>query len=65
MFAPGVENYVAMGAVESLWEGDLAQHLLQALRTPAEGDLRAARGAHRGGRALAAGVSSAVAHGDA
>jgi malonate decarboxylase gamma subunit len=34
VFAPGVANYVAMGAVESLWDGDLAQHLLQALRTP-------------------------------
>ncbi|MDW7602807.1 biotin-independent malonate decarboxylase subunit gamma, partial [Stenotrophomonas maltophilia] len=50
VFAPGVENYVAMGAVESLWEGDLAQHLLQALRTPADGDRRALRGAERGGR---------------
>ncbi|MGF6418179.1 malonate decarboxylase gamma subunit [Stenotrophomonas sp. AN71] len=65
VFAPGVENYVAMGAVESLWEGDLAQHLLQALRTPAEGDARAALGAQRGGRTLAADVSDAVARGDA
>lgn len=65
MFAPGVENYVAMGAVESLWEGDLAQHLLQALRTPADGDRRAVRGAERGGRMLAARVAEAVSQGDA
>ncbi|CAJ0592289.1 unnamed protein product [Cylicocyclus nassatus] len=28
VFAPGVENYVAMGAVDSIWSGDLAAHLL-------------------------------------
>ncbi len=65
VFAPGVENYVAMGAVESLWPDDLAQHLLQALRTPAAGDRRAARGAERGGRMLAAKVAAEVAHGNA
>ncbi|WP_329888750.1 biotin-independent malonate decarboxylase subunit gamma [Stenotrophomonas sepilia] len=65
VFAPGVENYVAMGAVESLWEGNLAQHLLQALRTPAHGDRRAVRGAERGGRMLAARVAEAVSQGDA
>jgi len=65
VFAPGVANYVAMGAVESLWEGNLAHDLLQALRTPSPGDLRAARGAERGGRALAADVCTAVARGDA
>lgn len=65
VFAPGVTNYVSMGAVESLWDGDLAQHLLQALRTSSDGDLRAARGAERGGRPLAADVCTAVARGDA
>lgn len=65
VFAPGVANYVAMGAVESVWEGDLAQHLLRALRAPVEGDLRAARGAQRGGRMLAARVAAAVSQGDA
>ena len=65
VFAPGVENYVAMGAVESVWHGDLAQALLDALRTPAEGDRRAQRGAERGGRTLAARVAAQVAAGDA
>ncbi|KRG51753.1 biotin-independent malonate decarboxylase subunit gamma [Stenotrophomonas beteli] len=65
VFAPGVANYVAMGAVESLWDGDLALHLLQALRMPTAGDVRAALGAQRGGRALAAEVADAVARGDA
>ncbi|WP_282247757.1 biotin-independent malonate decarboxylase subunit gamma [Stenotrophomonas sp. PS02300] len=65
VFAPGVENYVAMGAVQSVWHGDLAQALLDALRTPADGDRRAQRGAERGGRTLAARVAAQVAAGDA
>lgn len=65
VFAPGVENYVAMGAVQSVWHGDLAQALLGALRTPANGDRRAQRGAERGGRTLAARVAAQVAAGDA
>ena len=65
VFAPGVENYVAMGAVDSIWNGDLAACLLQALRTPADGDCRAVRGAERGGRMLAARVAAAVSQGDA
>ena len=65
VFAPGVENYVAMGAVTSLWPDDLAQHLLQALRTPARGDRRAELGAERGGRTLAAKVAAEVANGNA
>jgi len=32
VFAPGVENYVRMGAVEAVWEGDLAQALVDALQ---------------------------------
>jgi malonate decarboxylase gamma subunit len=65
VFAPGVENYVAMGAVQSVWDGDLAQALLQALRTPADGDRRATLGAERGGRTLSARVAAAVANSDA
>lgn len=65
VFAPGVENYVAMGAVQSLWEGDLARHLLEALHAPADGDHRAALGAERGGRRLAAQVAAAVSQGNA
>jgi malonate decarboxylase gamma subunit len=65
VFAPGVENYVAMGAVHTVWEHDLAQALLEALRTPADGDRRAVLGAQRGGRTLAASVAAAVVAGDA
>lgn len=56
VFAPGVRNYVAMGGVRRLWEGDLAQALRQALADAPTDDQRAAEGAARGGRKLAARV---------
>ena len=65
VFAPGVENYVAMGAVESVWDGDLAAALQAALAAPVEGDQRRALGAQRGGRMLARDVAAAVRAGEA
>ncbi|NML16485.1 biotin-independent malonate decarboxylase subunit gamma [Azohydromonas caseinilytica] len=60
VFAPGVANYVAMGGVRALWEGDLAAALREALaHTPTE-DRRALDGAERGGRRLAAPVAQRV-----
>lgn len=60
VFAPGVGNYVAMGGVRALWEGDLAAALRDALaNTPVE-DTRAQDGAERGGRKLAASVVQRV-----
>ncbi|MGF6528574.1 biotin-independent malonate decarboxylase subunit gamma [Variovorax sp. PvP013] len=60
VFAPGVGNYVAMGGVRALWEGDLPAALREALTgTPTE-DLRARDGAERGGRRLAAEVAQRV-----
>jgi malonate decarboxylase gamma subunit len=60
VFAPGVSNYVAMGGVRALWEGDLAAALRDALaHTPSE-DLRAIDGAARGGRRLAAAIAQRV-----
>ena len=56
VFAPGVQNYVAMGGVRALWRGDLQACLRDALaHTPTE-DRRAQDGAERGGRRLAAAV---------
>jgi malonate decarboxylase gamma subunit len=54
VFAPGVEHYAAMGAVASLWQGDLAAALRQALADGSTQDRRAADGEARGGRRLAA-----------
>jgi malonate decarboxylase gamma subunit len=60
VFAPGVENYVAMGGVRSLWQGDLQAQLLAALDESSTQDKRAADGAARGGRRLAAQVIERV-----
>jgi len=60
VFAPGVRNYVAMGGIRSLWEGDLQSALVLALAESPLHDERAADGAVRGGRTLAASVIDRV-----
>ncbi|NMM12355.1 MAG: biotin-independent malonate decarboxylase subunit gamma [Rhodoferax sp.] len=60
VFAPGVENYVAMGGIRALWTGDLQAQLLAALDDSPTLDQRAADGAARGGRTLAAQVIARV-----
>ena len=60
VFAPGVDNYVAMGGVRRLWTGDLRACLADALRTAPTTDERARLGAERGGRRLAADVVARV-----
>jgi malonate decarboxylase gamma subunit len=60
VFAPGVENYVAMGGIRALWTGDLQARLLAALADSPVLDERAADGAARGGRTLAARVAQRV-----
>lgn len=60
VFAPGVDNYVAMGGVQALWSGDLAQALRDALRDAPREDQRALAGRERGGRRLAATVIEQV-----
>jgi malonate decarboxylase gamma subunit len=62
VFAPGVQNYLRMGAVDALWEGDLAACLFEALDAPTEGDQRRLRGEERGGRKLARSVAERVRH---
>ncbi|BDI06008.1 biotin-independent malonate decarboxylase subunit gamma [Sphaerotilus microaerophilus] len=60
VFAPGVGNYVAMGGVQALWQGDLAQALRDALVHAPRSDERAEAGRARGGRRLAAEVVDRV-----
>ena len=60
VFAPGVENYVAMGGIEALWRADLQACLVEALQQATTVDTRAAEGAARGGRTLAARVTARV-----
>ncbi|MBQ1763422.1 MAG: biotin-independent malonate decarboxylase subunit gamma [Aquincola sp.] len=60
VFAPGVDNYVAMGGVRRLWRDDLAACLRDALAHAPVDDQRARLGAERGGRRLAASVIERV-----
>lgn len=60
VFAPGVGNYLAMGGVRALWQGDLAAALRSALAQTGTDDRRARDGAERGGRTLAAGIVQRV-----
>jgi len=60
VFAPGVANYVAMGGVRAVWNGDLAAALRDALAATPTADTRAADGAARGGRLLAHAVAQRV-----
>lgn len=60
VFAPGVENFVAMGGIRALWHGDLQAQLLGALANTSTQDERALDGAARGGRKLAATVAERV-----
>src|SRR5918994_400421 len=60
VFAPGVDNYLRMGAIEALWEGDLAACLAKALAAPVSGDRRRVAGEERQGRTLARAVSDRV-----
>jgi len=57
VFAPGAANYVQMGAIDALWDGDLAADLLAALRDAATSDTRRELGRARGGRKLAATIA--------
>ena len=63
VFAPGVDNYEAMGAVQSLWQDNLAEHLVTALRADSSGDQRRRLGQERGGRQLAGEIADKVAGG--
>ncbi len=53
VFAPGVDNYVAMGGVRRLWTGDLRAALRAAFADLPATDCRAADGHQRGGRRMA------------
>ena len=65
VFAPGVENYAAMGAVAAVWTDDIAERLAAALLLPASADMRRQLGRERGGRNLAAEIAQRVADGAA
>ena len=60
VFAPGPENYLRMGGIEAIWDGDLATQLAHALAAADPVDRRSATGMARGGRLLAHQVIATV-----
>ncbi len=60
VFAPGVQNYLAMGGLRGVWRGDLQACLRDALANSPHDDVRAADGQLRGGRLLAKKVADQV-----
>lgn len=60
VFAPGAINYVRMGAIDRLWDGDLGDCLRDALSRAAPVDGRSEVGLERGGRLLAKPIAARV-----
>ena len=60
VFAPGVDNYVRMGGVHSVWDSNLAARLEQAISSQPGPDSRRALGAERQGRVVAERVARLV-----
>jgi malonate decarboxylase gamma subunit len=64
VFAPGAKNYLKMGGLDALWEGDLSACLTNALADVLAHvdatDHRRKRGYERGGRLLADSVVQQV-----
>jgi malonate decarboxylase gamma subunit len=60
VFAPGAKNYLLMGGLDALWEGDLSACLSKALKHVDATDHRRKRGLERGGRLMADSVVQRV-----
>lgn len=60
VFAPGAENYLNMGGLEAIWDGDLENCLSHALQQADSIDHRSARGLERGGRKMSLPVTELV-----
>ncbi|QCB46869.1 biotin-independent malonate decarboxylase subunit gamma [Hydrogenophaga sp. PAMC20947] len=62
VFAPGVDNYVAMGGIRALWPDDLKNRLREAIEHSPCDDVRAQDGERRGGRRCSADIVRRVLH---
>jgi malonate decarboxylase gamma subunit len=60
VFAPGAKNYLRMGGIHAIWQGDLAAQLSRAFAECDAVDRRKALGFERGGRHFAQPVAEAV-----
>jgi malonate decarboxylase gamma subunit len=66
VLGPGVENFIRVGGLEGVWDGDLKAHFREALSRPLGGDdPRRALGKERGGRRMAADIAARVRAGSA
>jgi len=63
VLAPGLDGFLRLGAIGTVWRPPLDVALAAALARPREPDRRAERGLTRGGRLLAAAVADSVAGG--
>jgi len=64
VLAPGLESYVRLGGVESIWQPPFSKALAEALARPPGPDRRSERGQERGGRLLALSVRERVREGE-
>jgi malonate decarboxylase gamma subunit len=61
VLGPGVDNFIRVGGLEGVWDGDLKMHFREALsRSLDSDDARRSLGEKRGGRAAAAAISARV-----
>lgn len=60
VFAPGAKNYLRMGGIHAIWQGDLAAQLSKAFAECDAVDRRKELGFERGGRHFAQSVAEAV-----
>lgn len=60
VFAPGVDNYVAMGGIRALWTDDLPERLRESIQNSPVDDVRARDGERRGGRRWSADIVQRV-----
>ncbi|HEX9308803.1 MAG TPA: biotin-independent malonate decarboxylase subunit gamma, partial [Anaeromyxobacter sp.] len=63
VLAPGLDGFLRLGAIGTVWRPPLDVALAAALARPREPDRRAERGLTRGGRLLAAAIADSVAGG--
>ncbi|MFC3694476.1 biotin-independent malonate decarboxylase subunit gamma [Chenggangzhangella methanolivorans] len=61
VLGPGVENFIRVGGLEGVWDGDLKARFREALSRPLDGaDMRRSLGESRGGRTVAARIAAKV-----
>ncbi|NOR50062.1 MAG: biotin-independent malonate decarboxylase subunit gamma [Desulfuromonadales bacterium] len=60
IFAPGIENFIKLGGVQTVWQEPLSEHLVQVIGLETSADQRRQNGFMRQGRKLACSVAQRV-----